>query len=163
MAFDYSTLITDRASSDSGALRALVKKPMSSWTEAEAAAFKNAVLKGSYDYTDLNRVCACVEDLVSRLRGMGYAVSGYQSLSAFSRTDAPTRAEMEQYRQNVAAVRAVLTMPADTASVPDSLRKMDTDTANRIESILLAVEDAIQNLLLNRLPCGAAVCGGEFI
>lgn len=77
MSFDYSTLITDRAASDSDALKTLVKKPMSQWTAAEAAAFRAATLKGSYDYTDLNRVSACMEDLVARLNWLGYNVPGY--------------------------------------------------------------------------------------
>lgn len=78
MSFDYASLITDRAVSDSDTLKALLGKPLADWTEAERTAFNSAMLKGSYDYTDLNRVDACLEDLVARLGRMGYAVPGYQ-------------------------------------------------------------------------------------
>ena len=78
MSFDYASLITDRARSDSGTLKALLKKPLTEWTEAERTAFNAAMLKGSYDYTDLNRVDACLEDLVARLGRIGYNVPGYQ-------------------------------------------------------------------------------------
>lgn len=80
MSFDYSTLITDRTRSDSDTLKALLGKPMTEWTAEERTAFNTAVLKGSYDYTDLNRVDACLEDLVARLGRVGCNVPGYERL-----------------------------------------------------------------------------------
>lgn len=80
MSFDYKTLITDRSRSDSDTLKALLKKPLTDWTEAERTAFNTAMLKGSYDYTDLNRVDACMEDLVERLKRAGCNVPGYERL-----------------------------------------------------------------------------------
>lgn len=58
MAFDFSTLVTDR-------------------TQADVAA-GNA--KGTYNAADLNRVAAALEDLAARFRGYGYAVPGYQRI-----------------------------------------------------------------------------------
>lgn len=78
MSFDYSALITDRSRSDSDALKALLGKPMAEWTAEERTAFNTAMLKGSYDYTDLNRVDACMEDLVARLNRAGCNVPGYE-------------------------------------------------------------------------------------
>lgn len=80
MSFDYSALITDRSRSDSDALKALLGKPMAEWTAEERTAFNTAMLKGSYDYTDLNRVDACMEDLVARLNRVGCNVPGYERL-----------------------------------------------------------------------------------
>lgn len=80
MSFDYSTLITDRTRSDSDTLKALLGKPMAEWTAEERTAFNTAMLKGSYDYTDLNRVDACLEDLVARLGRVGCNVPGYERL-----------------------------------------------------------------------------------
>ena len=54
--FDFSTLITDRTLED--------------------VAARNE--KGSYNATDLNRVDACLEDLVARLRRIGYNVPVYE-------------------------------------------------------------------------------------
>ena len=80
MSFDYSTLITDRARSDSDTLKTLLSKPMAEWTAEERTAFNGAVMRGSYDYTDLNRVDACLKDLVARLGRVGYNVPGYERL-----------------------------------------------------------------------------------
>lgn len=80
MSFDYSTLITDRTRSDSDTLKTLLGKPMAEWTAEERTAFNGAVMKGSYDYTDLNRVDACLEDLVARLGQVGCNVPGYERL-----------------------------------------------------------------------------------
>lgn len=80
MSFDYSTLITDRTRSDSDTLKALLGKPMAEWTAEERTAFNTAMLKGSYDYTDLNRVDACLENLVARLGRVGCNVPGYERL-----------------------------------------------------------------------------------
>lgn len=80
MSFDYSTLITDRTRSDSDTLKTLLSKPMAEWTAEERTAFNGAVMRGSYDYTDLNRVDACLEDLVARLGRVGCNVPGYERL-----------------------------------------------------------------------------------
>ena len=56
MAFDFSTLVTDRTLED----------------------VSNKTAKGFYNATDLNRVDACLEDLVARLGRIGYSVPGYQ-------------------------------------------------------------------------------------
>ena len=56
MAFDFSTLITDRTLED----------------------VVNKTAKGFYNATDLNRVDACLEDLVARLGRVGCNVPGYE-------------------------------------------------------------------------------------
>lgn len=89
MSFDYSTLITDRTRSDSDTLKALLSKPMAEWTAEERTAFNGAVMKGSYDYTDLNRVDNCLEDLVARLGRVGCNVPGYERLK-IERTVTPS-------------------------------------------------------------------------
>lgn len=58
MAFDFSTLITDRTLGD----------------------VMTGTDKGFYNAADLNRVNAALEDLATRFRGYGYAVPGYQRI-----------------------------------------------------------------------------------
>ena len=77
--FDFSTLITDRSASDLELLRDLLSTPMSDWTAEQFAAFNLAASKGAYNYTDLNRVTACMDYLNERLTALGY-VTGYQRL-----------------------------------------------------------------------------------
>lgn len=77
--FDFSTLITDRSASDLELLRDLLSTPMSDWTAEQLAAFNQAISKGAYNYTDLNRVTACMDYLNERLTGLGY-VTGYHPI-----------------------------------------------------------------------------------
>lgn len=77
MAFDFSTLITDRSPEDLQALRDLLATPMADWTAEQLAQFNQAASKGAYNYTDLNRVIAAMDDINERLTAAGY-VTGYQ-------------------------------------------------------------------------------------
>lgn len=79
MAFDFSTLITDRSPEDLQALRDLLATPMADWTAEQLAEFNQAISKGSYNYTDLNRVTACMDYLNEVLTGLGYE-TGYQRI-----------------------------------------------------------------------------------
>lgn len=96
MSFDYSTLITNRARSDSDTLKTLLSKPMAEWTAEERTAFNGAVMRGSYDYTDLNRVDDCLEDLVARLGQVGCNVPGYERLK-IERNTAPVKEKKLRY------------------------------------------------------------------
>lgn len=69
-------LITDRSQSDVDALRALLARGKANWTAEELAEFNLARSKGAYNYTDLNRVTACMDYLNEVLTGLGY-VTGY--------------------------------------------------------------------------------------
>ena len=70
-------LITDRSQSDVDNLRALLARGKANWTSAELAEFNLARSKGAYNYTDLNRVTACMDYLNEDLTGLGY-VTGYK-------------------------------------------------------------------------------------
>ena len=78
--FDFSTLIADRKQSDVSDLLSLLQKPLGTWTQDEFDRFNSALLKGAYDYTDLNRVTACMEYLDKELKRIGYE-SGYAPVS----------------------------------------------------------------------------------
>ena len=79
MSFDFSTLVTDRSQGDLEALRSLLSTPMADWTAEQMEKFNQAVFKGSYNYTDLNRVTACMDYLNEILTATGY-VTGYHSI-----------------------------------------------------------------------------------
>ena len=79
MAFDFSTLITDRSPEDLQALRDLLATPMADWTAEQLAQFNQAASKGAYNYTDLNRVIAAMDDINVRLTAAGYE-TGYQRI-----------------------------------------------------------------------------------
>lgn len=117
MSFDYSTLITDRARSDSDTLKTLLSKPMAEWTAEERTAFNGAVMRGSYDYTDLNRVDACLEDLVARLGRVGCNVPGYERLK-IERAVTPSSRLPEGYAE-VQYIQSTETQWIDTGFKPN--------------------------------------------
>lgn len=81
MAFDFRTLVTDRTQQDVEYVRQLVDKLVTGTaTESEKAEWNSFTLKGVYNYTDLNRVIAAMEDLKLRLEECGYSVPGYQRI-----------------------------------------------------------------------------------
>ena len=96
--FDFSTLITDRAPEDLEALRDLLATPMADWTAEQLAQFNQAVSKGAYNYTDLNRVTACMDYLNERLTALGY-VTGYQRIQVPHKTPEPVSPLPEGYTQ----------------------------------------------------------------
>lgn len=79
MSFDFSTLVTDRSQADLETLRALLAVPLADWTAEQLAEFNQALSKGAYNYTDLNRVTACMDYLNEVLTGLGYE-TGYQRI-----------------------------------------------------------------------------------
>ena len=79
MSFDFSTLVTDRSQTDLDTLRALLAVPLADWTAEQLAEFNQAISKGAYNYTDLNRVTACMDYLNEVLTGLGYE-TGYQRI-----------------------------------------------------------------------------------
>lgn len=74
MAFDFSTLVTDRTLED----------------------VTNKTAKGFYNATDLNRVDACLEDLVDRLGRVGCNVPGYERVK-IPRETKPAKEENFRY------------------------------------------------------------------
>lgn len=87
MSFDFSTLVTDRSQADLDTLRALLSVPLADWTAEQLAEFNQALSKGAYNYTDLNRVTACMDYLNEVLTGLGYE-TGYHSIIVHP-TEAP--------------------------------------------------------------------------
>ena len=79
MAFDFSTLITDRSPEELQVLRNLLATPMADWTAEQLAEFNRAASKGAYNYTDLNRVIAAMDDINERLTAAGYE-TGYHPI-----------------------------------------------------------------------------------
>lgn len=151
-------LITDRTQADVDALNALLAKPMSQWTAAEKAALLGG-MKGAYNASDLNRVGAAVSYLAGKLHALGYAVS-VSVKQDWANSDSPTDGDMEVYRDNVAALRAVLAVFADTPATPEDLVRLTWREANDIEKILVDVDQLIQNLQRSWYYSGE-VCAGE--
>lgn len=98
MAFDFSTLVTDRSPEDMQALRDLLATPVADWTTEQLAQFNMAVSKGTYNYTDLNRVISAMDDINERLTAAGY-VTGYHPIIVHPETPPPTPTLPEGYTE----------------------------------------------------------------
>lgn len=161
--FDFSTLITDRTAADVSKLDTLLKKPMAMWTAEETAEFNAAVVKGGYDYTDLNRVTAAMEALDAALRQYGYSTGyrriridhgtagggnglpdGYSSPYTWYESDAQTESLMAQYLANVLTVcNTILSDP----ELPTTMEKLTYQGANQIEQALVTLNTAIEQIV----------------
>lgn len=106
----------------------------------------NKTKKGYYNAEDLNRVSSAMEYLVSELLKYGYNTPGYVSGPAWTPDDIPTKPQMEQYRSNVAAIRAVLEVFYTTPETPDSMEALTWVEANNIEQILIDINQLIINM-----------------
>ena len=153
--FDFATLVTNRSQADLDTLRALLAVPLADWTAGQLAEFNQAISKGSYNYTDLNRVTACMDYLNEVLTGLGYE-TGYHGIiihpngaepTLWCEEDVPTPTQMQRYLYNVEALRGVLELPEDTAPVPADMVGLTTEEANAIEDILVSVEVWIRNMM----------------
>ena len=125
MSFNYKSLITDRTRSDSDTLKTLLSKPMAEWTAEERTAFNGAVMRGSYDYTDLNRVGDCLEDLVARLGRVGCSVPGYERLK-IERTVTPSSRLPDGYTE-VQYIQSSGTQWIDTGFKPNQNTRIKMD------------------------------------
>ena len=114
--FDFSTLVTDRAPADLELLRDLLSTPMEDWTAEQLAQFNQAVSKGAYNYTDLNRVTAAMDYLNERLTAAGY-VTGYHPIIVHPEPPEPVGPLPKGYTELV-YIQSIGTQYRDTAFAP---------------------------------------------
>ena len=152
MSFDFSTLITNRSASDLENLRALLSTPVSDWTAEQLAQFNQAISKGAYNYTDLNRVTQCMEYLDETLRSYGYE-TGYQPLIVqagredpyiWLETDSPTQSQMAQYLNNVLSIWSTI---MGDPTLPETMVNLTQEGANQIEAALIEINTAIEQII----------------
>ena len=156
-------LITDRTQQDVGRILELAKKlNAGTATVEELAEWNSIVLKGSYDYSDLNRVGDAVQYLSEILKSHGYDCPVSPKLD-WSESGRGAPSDMAQYLQNVQTLRGILTLLPETPNVPADMEKLTWQEANAIEQILVDLESTIKTMLKTRVACGDAYCGGEYL
>lgn len=131
MAFDFSTLVTDRTQQDVAYVRQLVEKLVTGTaTEAEKAEWNSFTLKGVYNHTDLNRVTAAMNALKAKLEGYGYAVPGYQRIKVphVLPEPEPTSRLPEGYLE-LTYIESTGTQCVDTGFKPDQNTRVVMDFA----------------------------------
>lgn len=111
-----------------------------------------------YNASDLNRVGAAVQYVAERFAAQGYAVA-VSPKTDWLASDIPTAAELETYRQNIAALRALLAVMPTTPEAPDSMAWLTYTEANDIERILLDLDTLLTNAALAWYQSGELYAG----
>lgn len=136
-------LIYDRTEADEQYIQALKETGWSKMTDGEKAFWlTEAGVKGMYFAPDYNRVGTAVSELRDILSNAGYYID-VSPKTDWAEGDIPTSEQLDTYLANVRALRAVLTLPSDTPTVPASMQGLDWQKANDIEKILAMLEAAI--------------------
>lgn len=102
--------------------------------------------KGSYNFSDLNRVERAVKEIAEIL---GVTVATKTNWSTW---DIPTKQDLDRYLSNV---RLIQNLCGEATVLPDNLSKMTFDTANKIESALLQCRKNVERYI----RCGETICG----
>lgn len=113
-------------------------------TDRTAEDVANKTAKGFYNASDLNRVGAAVQYVAERFAAQGYAVTVHPKTD-WTEKDIPTAAELETYRQNIAALRGLIAVMKSTPETPETMRFLDYIKANDIERILLDLDTLLTN------------------
>ena len=111
-----------------------------------------------YNASDLNRVGAAVQYVEERFTAQGYTVT-VSPKKDWLASDIPTSSELEAYRQNIAALRALLAVMPTTPDVPDSMAGLTYTEANDIERILLDLDTLLTNAALAWYQSGEIYAG----
>lgn len=153
-------LITDRTAQDVARRAALAKKGWANMSASERADWTSgSAAKGSYNYTDLNRVESAVDYLNKQLLACGYD-TGIHDIRTWTAADVPTIGSMTRYLENIRAIREALPIIGTTPPVPASMSNLTYSAANDIEAILQSVEVLVHNMIASFTYCGE-VFGGE--
>ena len=139
------TAVTAAGTSTSHALT-LYYGLLSLITNRTRADVVNQTDKGFYNASDLNRVGAAVQYVAERFAAQGYAVEVSPKTNWLA-SDIPTASKLETYRQNIAALRALLAVMPTTPEAPDSMAGLTYTEANDIERILLDLDTLIDKLI----------------
>ncbi len=155
------TLITDRTTADVAALMALYSKPKAQWTAEEWSGFLRANHRGAYNASDLNRVGEAMKYVAAVLNSYGYSVR--VSPKTWSIGELPTAAQLDPYLEDVRTLRAALTVLPTTPAVPADMEGLTVEEANAIEKILRDVDAQLRTMATTFVPCGGALCGGDYL
>lgn len=96
-----------------------------------------APVRGSYNYSDLNRVEAAVKDLAAR------SSIALETKTDWAMWDVPTKSDMDRYISNIASIRRLCGHLKDTPEAPTSMAKLTYSAANDIEKILVDANHAL--------------------
>ena len=161
MAFDFTTLVTDRTNADLKRWEYLRDKGFLNMTEEERAEWLTGSMKGSYNKGDLNRVGEALNFLHDKLNTAGYITYPltFTAKTNWTVASIPTAEELAHYLECVYKVRKALTVFENTPTAPTDTGALSIEEANNIEKILIDVETLINNMLKARFFCNDVFAG----
>ncbi len=142
-------LVTDRTQQDVDRVKELKQKIMSNGgvsalTQEEQAEYFNTIVKGAYNYTDLNRVGEACTYLYNVFVENGYIVDGYTALRTdWTISDIPTLNDMQTYINTLQALKNVYNL---SQTIPNSMSRLNFENANNIEKLLVKLDEALSNM-----------------
>ena len=153
------TLITDRTEGDVATAIQLAQKISSGEaTDVEINQFLS-VLKGAYNYTDLNRVGEVVDYLRNRLSDDAGTYVEVSPKTDWAETDIPNQQQATQYITDIQNIRAAFLLPDGTPEAPDTLTGLTYSQANDIETILYRLNETIDALKITLITSGEVFAG----
>ncbi len=161
MAFDFTTLITDRTAADYQHWEYLRNKGFLNMTEAEQAEWLAGNMKGTYNKGDLNRVGEALNYLRDRLTEAGYITyqTNFTAKTNWTIASIPTAEDLTHYLKCVSVIREAMAQFETTPPTPTDTGALDIEEANNIEKILYDVETLINNMLAARFYCNDVFAG----
>lgn len=161
MAFDFSTLITDRTADDVRRFFYLRDKGFENMTAEEQTEWLAGTIKGAYNAKDLNRVGKALNHLVERLTVAGYITPSnvFKANIAWAMSNVPKTDDLTTYLRYVSIIREAMAQFETTPPTPADTGALNYTEANNIEQILIDVEILINNMLAARHFCGEVYAG----
>lgn len=155
--FRVFRMVTDRTQEDLDHLLSMLENGNSA---NKLQLLSNA--RGSYDYTDLNRVTAAMGHLNALLTEAGYQIEYVPVYPDEGRTewnahDTLNKSAAAGYLKNVDKLRN--TIPASVPATPSDMNKLHYEEANDIEKILVGIDTVHHYLEVSQLYAGEIYCG----
>lgn len=119
--------------------------------------------KGTYGYTDLNRVERAVSDIAEIAPKLGISldvdtIKTDWGVPAVFPVNFPTESEMKRFILNIQTVKRAFGI---TAPIPDSMRRLTWSGANNIEKVLESAIRIADQTIPNFIFCGELIAGEE--
>lgn len=137
-------MITDRTQSDVSRWRELHDKGFAAMSDEERHEWLFSS-KGSYNYTDMNRVETAVQYVASRLRDTGFVVDPIVK-TTWEVNEIPSRNDMNRYYNNVAELREIIPVYPTTPESPTIEQKLSHREANALEQILFDIDELLTKI-----------------